>query len=270
MSVQQPTKKKRAKLKAKIQKARAVRSRVQDNKPTRTSPPPALQDHLSYESINLRINEIRCVTTTKEISQDNIVAAAVKAQSALESKGGKMKLAARAEAGDSHDLGKFKKGERKKYPKTRVVARFSPGMAKQEWPRYYVAALLLIEQDEGAIGAVVNSAVKSVEKQVAGAIRTAASAAATTTLSAVAAGAAAGSAIPIVGTALGAAAGVAVKLAFSEIKKARADDVFDPEHVELRLEKFPAEPGEIEGTRKTATFRGFKGVYKVTYSWAAR
>lgn len=231
---------------------------------------PRLVEQPTYESINLRINEIRCIKTTKEIDRDEIVVAAVKAEGKLESTGGKLKLAARAEAGETHHLGKFKKGDHKKYPKTRVVARFSAGKPRQEWPRYYTAALLLIEEDEGAIGTVVNSAVRSVEKEVKGAITAAASAAAVTTLSAVAAGAAAGSAIPIVGTALGAAAGAAVQLAFSEIKKARADDVFDPKHVQLRLDQFPTEPGEIDGSRKTKTFKGFKGTYKVTYSWAAR
>jgi hypothetical protein len=73
-----------------------------------------------------------------------------------------------------------------------------------------------------------------------------------------------------VGTAIGAAAGTAVALATSIIKKSRADDVFDPKRVQSRLERFPNQGGEIPGSKKTVVFKGFNGVYKVTYSWAVR
>ena len=97
---------------AKLKKARRIVRR------TRSALP-------QYESINLRINEIRCVTTTREIDRDEIVVAAIKAEGSVEVRGGKRKLAGKAKAGENHSLGKFKKGDRQKYPKTKVLARFA-------------------------------------------------------------------------------------------------------------------------------------------------
>jgi hypothetical protein len=91
---------------------------------------------------------------------------------------------------------------------------------------------------------------------------------ATAALAGLAAGAAAGSAVPLVGTAVGAAVGTSIGLVASEIKKARKDDVFQPENVHLRLERFSDDGGEIEGSKRKAVFRDFQGHYVVTYSWA--
>lgn len=219
----------------------------------------------TFKYVTLRIHKIECVKTTKELDRDEIVLAAVKAEGKIVEQQRKQKLAGKAEKGKIVNAGKFKKGGTRNYRSPEVIARFKAGGSRREWPRYYVAALLMIEKDEGAIGTIVNSAVKSVEKEVTAALSTAASGA---VLMAAGAGAAAGSVVPLVGTAIGAAAATATTLAFGAIKRARADDVFNPKHVQLRLPKFPGRAGMIDGSKKTVIYKGFKGRYKVTYSWA--
>ena len=223
-----------------------------------------------YSSVNLRVNEIRCITTTKEIDKDEIVIAAVKVEGALGGTKERRKLAARAERGEKFSAGKFTKGDRQTYPKTRVLATYEAGGKIGSEPRFYVGALVLIEEDKGAIDQVIDDTVNSVEKEVTAALSTAAATASAAALAGVASGAALGSVVPFVGTAIGAAAGAAVGLAFGEIKAAHADDVFPLKMVELQLAHFPPEPGEIPGSRETVTFKGFKGHYEVTISWAVR
>lgn len=223
-----------------------------------------------FAQVQLRIHEIECIKTTKEIDRDEMKLAAIKVEGALENSGGKKKLAARAEKGDILDAGKFKKGDTRKYRHPRSVLSFAAGDEDAGWPRYYQATLVLIEEDEGKLGAVINSAVKSVEKEVTVEIEKAAGAAATAIASGLAAGAAAGSAIPVplIGTAVGAAAGTAVGLISAEIKKSRQDDVFNPKSIQLRLERFPSKGGELAGSKDKAVFKGFQGHYVVTYSWS--
>jgi hypothetical protein len=126
---------------------------------------------------------------------------------------------------------------------------------------------VMIEQDEGAIGKIVNEVVKSVEKEVAEVVSKAVSTLATAALYG-AAGTAVGSAVPFIGSAVGAAAGASIGLIAGEIKKARKDDVLDPKNVELELERFASKGGEIEGSKRKAVFRDFKGHYVVTHSWS--
>jgi hypothetical protein len=226
-------------------------------------------DNMPYFGmVNLRIHEIECIKTTKEVDRDEITIAAIKVEGRLEKSAGKEKLAARAEEGEVLSAGKFKKGENRRFSPPRTVATFPSGGKGLEWPRYYYATLVMIEQDEGAVGKVVSEVVKSVEKEVADVVSKAVSTAAVAALSSLAAGAAAGSAIPFIGTAVGAAAGASIGLVAAEIKKARQDDVFQPENIHLRLERFSNDGGEIEGSQRKAIFRDFQGHYVVTYSWA--
>jgi hypothetical protein len=229
----------------------------------------ATKDTPRFTKVHLRIHEIECIKTTKEIDQDEITLAAIKVEGELQNSGGKKKLAAKAAKGEVLDTGKFKKGDTRKYNPPRTVLSFAAGDKNDGWPRYYYATLLMIEEDERALGTILNEAVKSVEKGVAEAVAQAASTAATAVLSGLAAGAAAGSAVPIplIGTAVGAAAGTAVGLVASQIKKARKDDVFDPKNIHLRLDRFPSDGGEIEGSNGRLAFQDFQGHYVVTYSW---
>ena len=218
--------------------------------------------------VNLQLHEVECVQTTKEVDRDEIVLASIKIEGEVDSANGKSRVKGKANKGEQVPVGQFQRGDRKSFKAPKILARFPSGGAHAEWPRYFVAMLLMIEKDEGAIGAVVNSAINSVEKELTLAISTAVATGATSFLAGTAAGAAVGSAVPLVGTAIGAAAGTAVGLALGEIKKSRADDVLETEHLQLRLESFPRQAGEISGSRETRVFKGFKGIYKVTFSWA--
>ncbi len=219
-----------------------------------------------FSMVNLRVHEIRCVKTTKEIDRDEIILSAIKTEGKVVGSGNRKKLAAKAEKGKLLDAGKFKKGDVRRYRRPRVLASFKAGSSRSGWPRYYYATLLMIEKDEGAIGTVVNAAVKAVEKEAKAAVTTASSAVATAAM----AGLAAGSSVPLVGTAIGAAAGAAVGMAASAIKKSRQDDVFPPKAIHLRLPKFPRKAGLVASSKKTVVLKGFKGTYRVTYSWAVR
>jgi hypothetical protein len=223
-----------------------------------------------FKEVHLQIHTVECIKTTKELDRDEITLAAIKVEGELQNTGGRRKLAAKAKKGVVLDAGKFKKGDTRRFTPPRTVASFSSGAKDEDWPRYFYATLLMIERDEGAVGTIVNQAVKSVEKAVSEEVAKAAASAATSVLSGLAAGAAVGSAVPIplVGQAVGAAAGAAVKSVASEIKKSRKDDVFRPEEVHLELERFPKVAGQITGSRNKVTFKDFKGNYVVTYSWA--
>jgi phage tail tape-measure protein len=224
-----------------------------------------------YSAVNLRVHEIECISTTKEIlSKDQIVIGAIKVEGALGGTKDQRKLAARAERGEHFSAGKFGKGDKQSYPKTHVLASYEPGGRIGNDPRFYLGALILIEQDNDQIEEVITSAVNAVDKQVLSAVSTAAATATAGALAGVATGAAIGSFAPLIGNAVGAAAAAAVGLALGEIKNARADDVFPLKMVELRLTSSPDEPGEIDGSRQTVTFTGFKGQYKVVISWAVR
>jgi len=218
-----------------------------------------------FHAVELRIHSIHCVKSTKEVDRDEITLAAIQVQGAVEQLGNKRELTAKAESGSPLNAGKFKVGDARNYGEPRIVARFSPGDRNDSWPRHYSAILLMIERDEGAIGEVVSAAVRSVDKEAKAAV---AKAVAGTVTTAIAAGAAAGSALPLVGTAIGTAAGALAGLAMAEIRKAHHDDVFEPEPIHFSLPSFPTSAGEIAGSRKTVGFRGFKGVYQVSYSWA--
>lgn len=227
---------------------------------------PSTSKAYRFTKVNLRIHEIDCVKTTKEIDRDEIKLAAIKVEGELKNSGGKRKLAAKAEKGIVLDAGKFKKGDTRRYNPPRTVVTYAAGDQDLDWPRCYYATLLMIEEDEGTIGAIVNSAVKAVEDQVAKEVSKAAATVATSVL----AGSALGSAIPIpgVGTAIGAAAGAAVGAASKAIKKSRQDDVFDPKSIHMELDRFPSAGGEIQGSKKKVSFKDFQGHYVVTYSWS--
>jgi len=221
---------------------------------------------------NLRIHQVKCVKTTKEIDKDEIVLCGIETSGEVVMKRNKKSLKGKAREGKRISVGKFKKRTVKNYKNPKVVARLNLGSRKADWPRNYIASILMIEKDEGQIGKIVNSVVKAIDKQVTKAVVKIASGAATaaagSALSAIGAGAAAGSVVPLVGTAVGAAAAAAVAAGFSVIKKARADDVFPPKRLKLKLNKHPSRKGQVSGSKKKVTFRGFGGVYTVLYSWS--
>jgi len=224
----------------------------------------------TFTKVQLRVHEVTCVKTTKEIDRDEIVLAAIQAEGEVVEKAQKKELRAKARKGDVLDVGKFKKGESQKYSKPKVVAEFELGAKELDFPRNFFGMLLMIEKDEGDIGAVVNAAVKAVEKDVTAAITKAATTTVTGLAGGLAAGGAAGSVVPIVGTAIGAAAGAAATAAMNAIKKSRKDDVFPPEVVDLALRSYPKEAGEVAGSKGVANFKAFNGHYKVVYSWSVR
>src|SRR5207237_362717 len=125
---------------------------------------------------------------------------------------------------------KFKNGDVKHYSTPQEIAQIPLGPPGEEWPRTFMATLLMIEKDEGDIGTVVNKVIDAIGKEVEMAVKKAASLAA-----AALAGATIGSSFPLVGTAVGAAVGVGVNAAFNAIKKSRADDVFPPKKVDWEL-----------------------------------
>ncbi len=241
--------------------------------PSKTGAKPAGRptDRPQYTSVKLRVHEIRCITATKElINKDDIVLAAVKVEGAVGGTNQQRRLVARAQRGEQLKAGKFAKGDTQTYPKTRVLATYDAGGPIGRDPRFFLGALVLIELDEAKIAEVLDRTVDAVEEQVVTAISTTAATAAGAALAGVATGAAVGSVVPLVGSAIGAAAGTALGLAIGELKAARADDVFPLKKVELELSEFPEEEGEIPGSRETVTFKGFKGHYEVTISWAVR
>ncbi len=225
-----------------------------------------------FEHVDLRIHSIKCVDDSKEIDRDEITLAAIKVEGKMQGSGNAKKLAVKAEKGETLDGGKFKKGDMRKYSQPRRVARFAAGGegAKDDWPRQYHATLVLIVKDKAAIGAIVNKIVTLIEKQLAGKIVATVGKTAANLAAGAAAGAAMGSAVPLVGTAAGAAVGAAIKAGAGAIKKAREDDVFEPKQVRLELPAFPSDAGEIEGSKDKKVFKGFKGRYDVTYSWAVQ
>jgi hypothetical protein len=223
-----------------------------------------------YSIVDLRLHEIRCIKSTKEIDKDEPVIAAVKVEGAVGGTKNQQKLAARAERGQQISAGKFANGDKHSYPNSPVLASYDAGGRIGSEPRYFFGALVFIEEDEGKIDSVITSTVNAVEKQVVDAVTKAAASVTAAALSGAVSGAALGSAIPLFGTAIGAAAGAAVGVALGEIKAAGADDVFPQKMVELMLARFPDEPGEIDGSRKTVTFQGFKGHYEVTIFWSVR
>jgi hypothetical protein len=223
-----------------------------------------------FTKVQLRIHKLSCETTTKEVDQDEIVLAAIQAEGEVVERSHKKELRARARKGDILALGKFKKGEDRSYSDPKVVAEFALGARDLDWPRSFVAMLLLVEKDEGEIGAVVNAAVKAVEDDVTAALSKAAVGAASGVAAGLLAGSAAGSVVPIVGTAIGAAVGAAAAGALSAIKNSRRDDVFPPEVVDLSLKSGPRTAGEIDGSRGVARFKAFKGSYKLVYSWSVK
>ena len=87
----------------------------------------ARQDTPDFAQVQLRIHEIECFKTTKEIDRDEMKLAAIKVEGKLETSGGKRKLAAKAERGDILDAGQFKKGETRKYQQPRTVLSFAAG-----------------------------------------------------------------------------------------------------------------------------------------------
>ncbi len=249
------------------ERARKMKAAFARRKRAGAGPQPAPAK--TFQFVDLRLHEVRCIKTTKEINADEVSVIAVKAGAVANRAGRKNKLVAKASKGEQVSAGKFKKGDKRKF-KARLLARFESGEGACDWPRNYLAVLTVVEEDEGKIGKVVNSVVELVGKQLTTATAGVASAASTAALAGVASGAALGTVVPFVGTAVGATVGAAVGLALGEIKKSHADDVFDPKKAALELDGFPDESGEIDGSRKTVSFKGFKGEYKVTYSWAVQ
>jgi hypothetical protein len=253
--------------------------RGDDGRPGQRSAPPATAgdrpekkppDQPHYTEVNLRVNEIRCITSTREVDKDELSLIAIKVEGAVGGTKERRQLAARAGRGELVSAGKFRTGDKETYPKTRVLASYDAGGRIGPDPRFYLGAVVVVEQDGKDVDKLIDSAVDAVDEQVMTAVTAAAGTASAAALAGVASGAAVGSVVPIVGTAIGAAAGAAVGLALGQIKAAHADDVFPPKMVELQLDRFPAEPGEIDGSRETLTFKGFKGHYEVIVSWAVR
>lgn len=241
--------------------------RINTNAEPRTSEKRVVRGR-NFHYLTLNLHSVKCVKTTREVDRDEIVLAAIRTEGALKGTGNRKKLVAKAAAGERVQCGKFRKDDVRRFGDGHPLCRFEIGDAALDWPRYYQAILLLIEKDEGAIGTIVNAAARSVEDDMTAALNDAASGAAMTAISAAAGGASLGTAVPLVGTAIGAAVGAGAKLAIDGIKRSRKDDVFPPAQMNHRLNRAPARPGAIEGSREKIVFRGFNGIYRVTCSWS--
>lgn len=217
--------------------------------------------------VTLRIHEVTCEKTTKEIDRDEIVLTAIRTLAKVEKRDTR-RVAGFSEEDKRIDVGKFRAGVSKAYGPPQPIAQFPLGGEKVAWPRYYVATLLLIEKDEGAIGTIVNAAIDAIDKQVKAAVATVVATATECALTLAAAGVAAGSVIPLIGSAVGGAAMLAVGVALEAIKQSRADDCFPPRQVRLALDSPPRTRGAVAESRSTARFTGFNGAYKVVYSWS--
>lgn len=240
--------------------------RKPERKPDKPSKPKKGQ---VFKKIELRIREIICVKTTKELDKDEIILSSVETQGKLSGKQDKFKVKAKARAGKTIDAGKFRKGDKESYLPPKLIAQFPLGERGDKWPRNYFAVLVMVEKDEGAIGTCLERVINAVDDELVEAVTEKvaeeAGRAITATATAIGIGAAAGVIVPLVGPLIGAAAGKAVSKALEEIKKAKADDVFPRHRILYSLEEYPIEEGEIH--RATANFKGFKGHYRVVYSW---
>lgn len=267
--VQRPKGPRRAPASAGAGRGAPGRSRQEET--SLVTPRPSQQDRpFPYSEVKLRVHSIGCKKTTKEIDKDEISLAAIMVEGTVD-RATRKQLAAQATRGKTLSAGKFSKGHVERWPKTRPVATFAAGGWIGDEPRFFEAALVLIEEDEGKLGQVIGEIIDSIEKEATAALTTVATTAAAAALSGVAAGTAAGTlTFPIVGTAVGAAVGAGVGAAVGAIKAGSADDVFRPKRASLKLDRFPDEPGMIPGSKKTITFKGHKGEYDVTISWAVR
>jgi hypothetical protein len=218
----------------------------------------------THQKVVLRLHSIECVKTTKEVDRDEMVLVGIATNVALRRGQAKAESAVRQKLA----LGKFKKGSKETYRKPKALASFAFGGDEAGWPRSYPAALLLIEKDEGKIGAIAAEVADAIDDKVADTLRQAAEAVAIGAGAAIAAGAAAGSVIPVVGTAAGAAVAAGVMAASSAIKKAKGDDVFPPRSVALDLRRSPDKKGEVAGGRETHVLSAHRGTYKLVTSWA--
>ena len=223
-------------------------------------------------TVNLRIHTIECVKTTKEIDRDEIVLTVVQSMGAVENQRGENVLVGKSTRGGTIDAGKFKKGVKQRYRPAKTIAQFPLGDRSGDWPRYFPATLLLIEQDREPIGQVVAAVIDAIDDKLVRAVRKAVTTVATQALAGLAAssgvGASVGSVVPLVGTAIGAAAGAAIAAGLAAIEKSRDNDVFPAKSIQLELDASPSKQGVITGSKKTATFSAFKGEYKVVYSWS--
>lgn len=232
----------------------------------RATPP----KHLTFTKVELRIWEINCIKTTKELDKDEIILSAVQTEGRLSGEKGKFRVQGRARAGKTLAAQKFRKGDRAAFKPPELIAQFPLGEEGDKWPRSFFAVLVMIEKDEGAIGVCLNRVISVVDKELVKTITEKAAEEASTaiasTLATVGVGAAIGGlVVPLVGPLIGSAAGKAVSAALDEIKKAKADDVFPRQDIGHQMHKYPTKAGEI--IRKTANFKAFKGHYRVVYSW---
>lgn len=221
----------------------------------------------AFERVALLVHEVSCEKTTKEVDRDEIALAGVAIVGELRGSGQRAELVGKARKGHAIDAGKFSKGTTERYKSPRVLVELPFGAAALPWPRTFSALLLLVEKDEGAIGAAVDQIVEKVDDELVRATKAAAATAGSAIASSVLAGTALGSAVPLVGNAIGAAAGAAVGAALGAIQRSRKDDVFPPEHVRIELAAPPAKGGDLAGSRRVVRFAGHNGRYKVVCSW---
>ncbi len=248
-----------------ITRAEPVKRTITRKEPVRGA---VRADAPEFSSLQLCVHEVRGDKTTRElINADKITIAGIAAVTTVKNRGGKNTVEGGARKGKTLDLGKFRKGDKQKY-KNKVVATIPLGPRAGEWPRDFQSWVLMVELDQGAVGKVVSAAVDAIDEKVVAAVSTAVASLAAS----VAAGSAIGSLLPLpgLGTALGAAAGAATAAVANALKNAKKDDVFPTRRARCSLDGYPRAAGEIAGSRKTLTFKGHGGVYKVVVSWVVK
>lgn len=217
----------------------------------------------------LRVHKIECIKSTKEADRDEIRVTAIKTLGKVETKNRQKTLSAKSSRGKTIDAGKFKKGTEVCFKKPRTIASFPLGDPDLDWPRYFLARVVLIEKDKGGAEGVVDAMIDAIDDDVAKKVASVASTVAVGAMaSALGAGAAAGSVVPLVGTAIGAGVAAAVMGASTALRGARKDDCFPARKLQLKLAGKPRAAGQVSGSRKTLTFKAHGGEYKVTSDWA--
>ena len=238
----------------------------------RKSEPKETKVQPTFRTANLFLYEVSCLKTTRELlKKDEIVITAIKTQGKVEEKHGKRQVLSKSQRGKTISVGKFKKGDKRKFRTPELLASISLGSNSQPWPRNYLATVIPTEKDKKGLGKIVNKVIDAIDKKASESlskvISGAATAAASTVLTAAGAGAVAGNVVPLIGPVVVGAVSAGVAAAFVAIKKASEDDVFTPQKVSLKLAKRPEREGLVSGSKKTLTFKDFGSHYKVTIGW---
>jgi hypothetical protein len=234
----------------------------QQAQPRPAAPQPP-KNPLGLKSISLCICEVACVKDTAELGGgDEMVFEGITVAAEVSEE---KKPKGKAKQGARLSIGKIKSGEVRRYPSPPVIARIPIGDERLPWPRVYMAAFVPIELDgkntSGALLAqIIEKLDATVEKAAAEGMATLAATAGAIL--------AVGAPVPLVAVAAAAVA-VAAKLTFGEIKRAQQEDIFEPMMVDEELSGYPKAHGELPGSRKTVSFSGFKGIYRVTYCFKA-